>query len=215
MNLNKLFFFTIIFSTFISVNAQDKISLGINGGLNYSSLRFENDNISRHDSELGYLIGISSSFYLKERLYLDVELNYERKKVSVYLEEIIINSISFGGGFRIFDVYEFLTLPIFLKYEVAKTNALYIKGGPFFGYFLTAKERVNKGNLSQNLSEYFTNFDFGIALGIGKEIHLNNSNKLILELRNYLGLSNINSDSKSKFTKTNSINLIVGWKFVL
>ena len=197
MRLHKLFLSSafIFFSFFI--NAQDKLTFNIHGGVNYSSLRFEDNRISKHNSEVNYLLGLSSSFYLKKKIYLDIEVNYERKMVSVYVPEIIINSVSFGGNFRVYDIYEFLTLPIMLRYEIGNINSFYVKGGLFLGYFLTAKERINKGKLSQDLSKYFTGYDFGLSIGAGKTFSLGNSNKLILELRNNLGLTNIDTQTSS------------------
>ncbi|PQB03254.1 hypothetical protein BST83_18265 [Polaribacter filamentus] len=60
-------------------------------------------------------------------------------------------------------MYEFITLPVMLRYEIGKINFFYVKGGPFLGCFLTAKEKINDGDLSQDLSEYFTDFDFGFS----------------------------------------------------
>jgi hypothetical protein len=214
MKLNKLLLILIIVFYSIFTKGQEKLTFGIHGGINYSSLRFEDNEISEHDSELSYLIGLSTKFYLKEKLYLDIELNYERKKVSVYVDEFTYGN-SFGGDFRVFDIYEFLTLPIMLRYEIGEANPFFVKGGPFLGYFLTAKERVNKGKLSQDLSQYFTDFDFGFSIGIGKTFSMGNSNKLVLELRNNLGLTPVNSDSRSQYIKTNSLNFIVGCNFVL
>jgi hypothetical protein len=112
-------------------------------------------------------------------------------------------------------MYEFITLPVMLRYEIGKINFFYVKGGPFLGCFLTAKEKINDGDLSQDLSEYFTDFDFGFSVGIGKIVSLNGSNKLMLELRNNIGLTNVDSDPKSQYTKSNSLNFILGWNFVL
>ena len=215
MKLNKLFLSLILSVATVFIYAQEKLTFSIQGGVNYSSLRFEDDRITDHDSEVGYLFGMSSNFYLGKKLYLDIEVNYERKKVSVYVSKIFINSVSFGGDFRNFDIYEFITLPVMLRCEIGEINSFYVKGGPFLGYLLTAKEKINDGDLSQNLSEYFTDFDFGFSIGIGKIFSLDSSNKLMLELRNNIGLTNINNDPRSQYTKTNSLNFIVAWNFVL
>jgi hypothetical protein len=215
LKLNKLFLSLILSVATVFIYAQEKLTFSIQGGVNYSSLRFEDDRITDHDSEVGYLFGMSSNFYLGKKLYLDIEVNYERKKVSVYVSKIFINSVSFGGDFRNFDIYEFITLPVMLRYEIGEINSFYVKGGPFLGCLLTAKEKINDGDLSQNLSEYFTDFDFGFSIGIGKIFSLDSSNKLMLELRNNIGLTNINNDPRSQYTKTNSLNFIVAWNFVL
>lgn len=191
---------------------QNKIKLSVNAGVNYSSLRFEDTRVHEHDSEIGYLMGIGGQFYFNEKLSIKTELNYEREIVSVFSPETVINGVKYGN-YRIYDVYEFLNLPVLLQYEFGNKNPFYINGGAFLGYFLRARERINKRELSDDLSKYFGNFDFGIVVSVGKEFLLSNSNKLILELRNNLGLINIDGDHT--YTKTNSFNFIVGWVFVL
>lgn len=215
LKFNTLFLTLLLSVAPIFMYGQEKFTFGIQGGVNYSSLRFEDDRIFDHDSEIGYLFGISTNLYIKKKLSLDVELNYERKKVSVYVPELFINSVSFGGDFRNFDIYEYITLPVMLRYEIGNVNSFYIKGGPFLGCLLTAKEKINDGDLSQDLSKYFTDFDFGLSVGIGKIVTLNSTNTLVLEVRNNIGLTSIDSDPRSQSTKTNSLNFIVGWNFVL
>lgn len=215
MKFNNLFSTLILVLLCNCIYAQKRVTFGIQGGVNYSSLRFQNEKISEHDSEISYLLGVSTNFYLNDKLSLDLELNYDRKVVSVFVDELIINSISYGGNYRVFDMYEFLTLPIMLKYKLGDYNPYYLKGGAFIGCFLTAKERINKGELSNDLSKFFTDFDFGFSLAIGKQFSINKSNKLFIELRNNLGITNIDNDPKSQYTKTNSMNFIVGWNLVL
>ena len=215
MQINKFLLFLLIGAYSCIIKAQENVLLGIHTGVNYSSLRFEDNRTSEHDSEISYLIGVSAEFYISKKLYLDIELNYERDKVSVYIDEIIINAVSYGGNYRNYDIYEFLSLPIMLKYEIGDKNPFYLKGGPYLGYLLSAKERINKGRLSKDLSVLFTDFDFGLSIGVGKVFDIGTSHTLVLELRNNLGLTNINSDARGTYIKTNSINLIVGFNFVL
>ncbi len=214
MKLNKILSVLAIGFFCFFVKAQEKLTYGIQGGINYSSLRFEDVRTTKHDAELNYFIGISSRIHLRTNMFLDIEVNYDRKKVSVYLEEVIINSLSYGGGFRIFDIYEFITLPVMLRYEFGKKKIFFVKGGPFLGYFLSAKERINNGELSMDLSQYFSDFDFGFSIGIGKVFSLGNSNKLNLELRNNLGITSIQGHPESQYTKTNSLNIVLGWIFI-
>ena len=74
MKLNKLFLSLILSVATVFIYAQEKLTFSIQGGVNYSSLRFEDDRITDHDSEVGYLFGMSSNFYLGKKLYLDIKL---------------------------------------------------------------------------------------------------------------------------------------------
>ncbi|MHC9088671.1 porin family protein [Tenacibaculum sp. IMCC1] len=214
MRFNKLLFSFFIGVFTLSSYSQRQVKLGLSGGGNYSSLRFQDSSITEHDSEVGYLFGIATNIQLKNELSLQIELNYERKVVSVFSPEFEINGVKINS-FRNYDLYDFMTLPVLLRYEVGEKSPFYINGGVFLGYLLSARERVNDGDLSEDLSEYFTDFDLGLSIGVGKIFLLDNSNELFVELRNNLGLTNIDSDPNGQYQKTNSLSFILGWNLVL
>ena len=89
----KKLFFVIIFICFpLLLVAQDKIKFGVNGGLNYASLR-GNDLAEDLDPGISYLVGVSAEYFLKENLSISANLNYENKTAkdngNVYLIYII------------------------------------------------------------------------------------------------------------------------------
>jgi len=58
-------------------------------------------------------------------------------------------------------------------------------------------------------------FDFGVNLGVGICFPIDEKNDLNIELRDNLGLANINTGSTvgNGAIKTNSVNLIIAWQF--
>lgn len=213
MKLRLIIYFLLFFS--LGSFTQVRFSLGTQSGVNYSSLRFSNEDISEHNSEFGYTLGISGSYKIKNNLFFDAELNYDRKIVSVDVPRTIINNIVVvANDFILYDVYEYISLPLSIRYNVTENSKYYIRGGLFFNYFFRARERKNQGSLSQDLSKYFEDFDFGLILGLGRNFKLNNKSEIFIELRNSLGLINIDGFSVSTgTTKTNSLNSFIGYRF--
>ncbi len=217
MKLTKALFIVLVSLLTNSIYAQKKITFGINTGLNYSSIRESNDiiipNENTDDSGFAFLFGLVSNYYLSGNLSLKAELNYESKRESFEIKafQSEIDPIFIEEGNKIKTNYQFITLPILLKYEFGNSNPFFINGGPFLGYLISAKETFPNNEIIE-FSERMTNFDFGLSFGVGKMISLNDKNNLIIELRNNLGLTSI---SKFVSAKTNSLNLIVGWNFTL
>lgn len=218
-------FFTIALITFKTSAQESKIKFGIQGGLNYSSLRgyetYTNDNPG-----FAYLFGISFQYQVKENLSIKADLNYERKtqKSKDVLELESDNPQNpFTPGVYHFTNTAFLNyivLPIMLKYNFSNDKSFYVNGGPFLGYLLKsgASTTLNIQGLNNediDDTKYRKSLDYGISAGIGKEFKLNGNHQIYVELRENLGLANIaKSNSLYAYTvKTNSINVIAGYTF--
>ncbi|MGG8496646.1 porin family protein [Tenacibaculum sp. TC6] len=209
--INQLF---LVFGLLLSstMYSQKKIIIGVHGGVNYSSLRFENDEVSEHDSEFDYLYGLNTNIYLNDKFSLQTEINYERKRVSVFSPEFIFNNQTYKS-FRVYDLYEFVTIPLTVQYDFSKKSPFYVKGGIFVSFFLKARERTNNREWSNDLSQYFSVLDSGVSLGVGKMFYLSEYASFFLEIRNHLGIKNIESEAHFDYTKTNSLGFLMGCKF--
>nr|WP_298988899.1 porin family protein [uncultured Polaribacter sp.] len=214
MNIRIALYFLLLFS--LTTFGQEKFSYGVQTGLNYSSLRFSNENISEHNSEFGYTLGISTHYKIKNNLFFDAELNYDRKIVSVDVPRTVINNmVIVANDFTNYDTYEFISIPLSVRYNFSKNSKYYLRGGIFLNYFFRARERINQDKPSDDLSRYFENFDFGLILGLGRIFKLDSNNEIFIELRNSLGLIDIDKLSDPETTKTNSLNLFIGYRFKL
>lgn len=205
---------------FISNNfAQSKLKLGVNGGLTYSSFR-GNPQIETLDAGFDFLVGVSFEYQLKERLSLVSNINYDRKTATdnPYIQ-IIENpeDPSFYGKVKIKFRNQYLSLPILLKYKFGTNNSFFINGGPFLSYLLKSELTNNYDNTSSDQTDNFKTLDYGLTFGFGKTFKLKNNNELSIEIRENLGLSEINDVTvvDNGFVKTNSINLICNYSFNL
>ncbi|CAL2085562.1 porin family protein [Tenacibaculum sp. 190524A05c] len=211
MKFSKLLFLTFGLICFTGLYGQNKVKLGLHAGVTYSSLRFEDDIVSEHDSEIDYLFGVNANIYLSKRWSFQTEINYERKLVSVFSPEFVLNG-QVINSFRIYDLYEFVTIPLTIQYDFSDKSPFYVKGGFFASYFLKARERINEREWSDDLSQYFSEFDSGISLGIGKIFDISERFSCFMELRNHLGTVSIESEPHFEYTKTNSLSFIFGWQ---
>ena len=205
---------------FISNNfAQSKLKLGVNGGLTYSSFR-GNPQIETLEAGFDFLVGVSFEYQLKERLSLVSNINYDRKTATdnPYIQ-IIENpeDPSFYGKVKIKFRNQYLSLPILLKYKFGTNNSFFINGGPFLSYLLKSELTNNYDNTSSDQTDNFKTLDYGLTFGFGKTFKLKNNNELSIEIRENLGLSEINDVTvvDNGFVKTNSINLICNYSFNL
>ena len=205
---------------FISNNfAQSKLKLGVNGGLTYSSFR-GNPQIETLDAGFDFLVGVSFEYQLKERLSLVANINYDRKTATdnPYIQ-IIENpdDPSFYGKVKIKFRNQYLSLPILLKYKFGTNNSFFINGGPFLSYLLKSELTNNYDDTSSDQTDNFKTLDYGLTFGFGKTFKLKNNNELSIEIRENLGLSEINDVTvvDNGFVKTNSINLICNYSFNL
>jgi Outer membrane protein beta-barrel domain len=236
--MKKLLFCISFLLISITSNSQNsKIKFGVQAGLNYSTL-WGYDLPSYYapsyteSPDFGFLGGLSCEYQFKEKLSLHVELSYERKTQKSN-NNILINDSDFDptnsiNGEEKFETkknYDYLVLPIMLKYDFKDKNSFFVNGGPFIGFLLQSSltndldprilgpNEQNKRITTKNNNP----IDLGFSLGLGKTFDINDKNSIFIEIRDNVGLINT---SKSKAfgngtIKTNSLNLVVGYSFDL
>lgn len=222
-----LLLFSILFSVFTS--AQDtKFKFGIQAGLNYSGLRgysipSEFEQQYDESAAFAYLGGVSMEYQLKEKLSLRVELNYERK--SQKADNTMEIRFNFDQEPQLYNFttrknYDYLIVPILLKYCFTDKNSFFVNGGPFIGYLLKSTftndlEVPNFETPNEDMTKDSKKTDFGFSAGVGKNFELGNNKMIHLEIRNNLGLAKINKNDvwNGGYISTNSVNFIVGFSF--
>lgn len=218
--------FALLVIAFLGHSQNTKIKFGVQAGLNYSNFRGytvppELNSVYSESPAFAYLGGIHFEYPLKEHLSVRIEVNYERKSQQA---KNIIEIVSFEQASRTYPFttkkkYDYLVLPLLLKYHFTDKNSFYVNGGPFIGYLLKSTftsdlhvpefNTVNKDDTTNNNKRT----DFGLSLGFGKHFELDQKSTLSLELRENLGLSNTTKVAvwDSGNVKTNSINFIIGY----
>jgi hypothetical protein len=208
----------------LSYSQNSKIKFGIEAGLNYSDFRGYEIPVTPLYSEspaFAYLGGINVEYLIKEKLSLKLDLNYERKsqKADNTLEIFDNNGSSKVYNFTSKKNYDYLVLPIMIKYSFTNRNSFFINGGPYIGYLLKSNITNDLGNIDGVINEpfettkYNNRTDFGLSIGLGKNFELKENNSIFIEIRENLGLTNTSKNTVmgNGTVKTNSLNLIIGY----
>ena len=192
--------------------SQNEMRVGVNSGATLSKFR-GNDIIKNTNPGIGFLIGLSFEYSLSQNISLKTNLNYSRKSFSNTSNGFELHGFS-SKEIKTRTNYDYLELPILIKYVVDNSERFFVNGGPFLGYLLKAESKT-KGFLDNDSTVLNKKMDLGLSIGIGTIFRFDDKNNLSIELRNNLGLINI-SDVKvyrNETVKTNSLNLILGWNF--
>ncbi|WCO00705.1 porin family protein [Psychroserpens ponticola] len=210
MNKIKLLLIAIGFIFSLNLYAQNDFKIGINVGINYPKVR-GHEYAKYNNFKVGYLFGVSIDYYLKENLSLKTNINYERKIKKLQLTYFSYTSEEIGTE-NFSEIYEYINIPILLKYEFGNST-FFVNGGPFFNYLLNNKIEPDFPNEDSDSYTEQKKIDFGFSLGIGTNISLNEKNDITIEIRDDLGIIDTGYVPKSvKGTvKTNAVKFILGW----
>jgi len=220
---------SLLLISYLNYSQNSNIKFGIHAGLNYSTFYGYDipavfDPVYSESPAFAFLGGINIEYQIKEKLSLKLELNYERKSQKGNNNNIAIGDIddlTQRYNFTSKKNNDYLVLPIMVKYNFGNKDSFYANGGPFIGYLLKSNitndlgdiEGINNGTVVT--TDLNNKTDFGLAIGLGKILEINEKNSISIEIRENLGLINT---TKGKVwgngeAKTNSLNLIIGYLF--
>jgi opacity protein-like surface antigen len=218
---------SLLLISFLNYSQDSNIKFGIHAGINYSTFYGYDipaafGPVYSESPAFAFLGGINIEYQIKEKLSLKLELNYERKsqKADNNIEITDTNDYTQRYNFTSKKNNDYLVLPIMVKYNFGNKNSFYANGGPFIGYLLKSNltndlgdiEGINNGTVVT--TDLNNKTDFGLAIGLGKMIEINEKNSISIEIRENLGLTNTSKDKVwgNGEAKTNSLNLIIGYQ---
>lgn len=176
-------FFIALYLLAISAQAQ-KAHLGLKGGVNVSSLHFDNN--ARINSKVGLHAGILAHIHASTTWAIQPELLYSLEGA----EQTLI-----GNNIKAKDNLHYLNVPVLLQYMFH--NGFRLEGGPQIGFLLSAKTKT--GNVTVTNTSNYQSTAFSIPLGVG---YLTSSG-VGLDARYVFGLSNINDDKNGAVIQSN------------
>ncbi|MFT7251739.1 MAG: hypothetical protein ACI9FW_001482 [Flavobacterium sp.] len=220
---------TILFILFVStLYSQEKMYVGVNSGLTYSKFR-GNDYFKNMDPQLDFSVGTSFDIHINERLLFSTNINYERNSVKRYYNYYgpgvigVIYGTTYGQNSpsrsapqnKFQTRFEYINVPIMLKYLLNYEKKLYINAGGYLGHLLSIKNIDDGKESDLDFNNQFKKADYGLVLGIGYNYTFNPSNFLSIELRESYGITTISTPESYIFkdTKRNSLNLILNYHF--
>lgn len=189
---------------------RHNFALGVNGGLNMSSVSFE-PNI-KQTSQSGMAFGVTAR-YMSEKYFnmlcgLQLEVNYSQRGWKEDIEDETGNTYN--------RVMNYLEIPLlahlaFGKDALDKGVQFFVNAGPQISFFLNETENMSENwdaskrpnGIVQQYGKMVENkFDYGILGGLGLELSTKVGH-FILEGRYYYGLSDFyNSSKKDDFGRS-------------
>ncbi|WP_179335335.1 porin family protein [Winogradskyella costae] len=210
--MNKSYLILIVIGFIFSMNlsAQNDFKIGINAGINYPDVR-GHEYAKYNNFKVGYLFGVTFDYYLKENLSIKANINYEKKIKKLQLTYFNYEAEETGKE-SFSEIYEYINIPILLKYEFGNSK-FFVNGGPFFNYLLNNEIDSDYPNDDTDIVTEQKNIDFGLSFGIGTKVSINEKNDLTIEIRDDFGIIDTGDVPKhvGGKVKTNTIKLVVGW----
>jgi len=179
-------------------NMSTTPTVGIKGGIILSTINGD-DAIDQYAKKFGLQFGVTGAVYVHPMLSIRGELNYESK----------------GGKFANHDMQmnlNYVSLPLYLKFNFTRDPEIYIYGGAYGSYLLTAKTTgtYEKFEISESINEdiidNLNHFDVGIVAGLGVQGRFNRWMDIFLDLRytrGFINLDNNTAEYRYNFNYTN------------
>lgn len=188
MKTSFVILFVFAASVSFAQNPHKSPTYGIKGGVNLSSLHGDDDAMDVHSKLISPQIGITGAFFFTKKFSVNAEINYEKK----------------GGKFKSYELQtnlNYVAVPIFIKYAFFKDPQIYIYGGGYASYLISASTTGNfeifevSKKIDENIKPNLSAFDFGFLAGFGVQGRFNRWADIFLDLRYCQGLSNIDNHS--------------------
>jgi hypothetical protein len=210
MNQLRIFVLSITVSFLFSseLKAQiNKFEFGVEASPSFTFLK--GSRIEKYyNGTLGFSGSITFQYNWRKRIALRTNIAYERKGGEGEFDFTDNYGASIGKGVVNLN-FDYLTIPVLVRYTFGKRVKYFINGGSYFSYLIKQTlvfKGANSDGESNNTSSY-NRLDVGISLGIGLQYPINEKLILSSEIRGNMGLANAlpNGD-----LKVNSVNLLLG-----
>lgn len=208
-----------IFSSSILFSQSNKIDIGIEAGPSLKSLR-GSDFLESSGSSVGFSGGLTFQYNFTKLFSLRTNISYERKGS----EMDFLFTDEFGNQFDEITLrsnFDYLTIPLLARFTFGEKLRFHVNAGPNVGYLVKQADILDAyatiPESETNNIDVFERLDFGLTTGLGVSYPILNNLLLSMEVRNNLGLININSlaNDNGGNTKTVSTNLLVGIAYQL
>lgn len=210
-------FSLVAFSALSQVNSFE---VGLSGGLNMTSLHGKN---YEHYFDWVYspTVSLNVRYSFSDAWSVGTGIAYESKGAKgIDMKVLDEEGISLGSHYNFKYVYQYITVPLLIRYTVPYSLPFYITAGPYMGYMVNYTESFEIGKLNRTPDMQKT--DWGLSAGIGISFPITEHWNVSAELRNNMGLYNVRTGNNTYSTApahpiielnpvyTNSTNMILG-----
>lgn len=190
-------------TSYVSAQKKGDVEFGFNIGYNSSTV---SDSQFSADNGSGMNLAGSMDYYFSNTWSIKTKLIYDQKGWdNGFIEDA--DGFDYITDFNV----NYLTVPVMANWHFGNKRNWFLEFGPYVGFLLNAED----SRFGTDVTEAFNTTDFGLALGIGVKIPLNDKLKLFFEYEGQGGLNDIfkQNDYSSVTNSRSSIN--VGLNFLL
>lgn len=220
---------------------RNEFTMGVHGGIVLNTLDFMptvNQNMYT-GKEAGVMFRYTCEKYFNTICSIQAEINYAQLGWKEELLDANDNPVpSYNAATGKFDgepesykrQINYIQVPILAHLAWGKEKKgvnFFFNAGPQFGYYLSEStetnvdmEHINPSRVNKTKAQYSmeveNKIDYGIAAGLGVELHIQHVGRFHLEGRYYYGLGNIYGDSKRDFfgkSSNQTITARIGYCF--
>ncbi|WP_420149487.1 porin family protein [Spirosoma sp.] len=164
-SVKTLFAASILAAGLFMLNSSDALAqgvarTGVKGGLNASSLFYDNQGVSNKNERIGFHVGVFTQVPIGEFFAIQPELLYMTKGASANYDFAIFEG---RNTFKL----NYAELPVLATFKLGQ--AVEIQAGPYVSYLLNSNVTTN-GDLGSGSSainrDNFNKIDYGIAGGL-------------------------------------------------
>jgi hypothetical protein len=186
-----------------SAQGKGKLEMGFNTGLNVAYI---SDDYGNSNSHIGFNAAASADYYFSEAWSVKVRAIYDQKG----FDDGIIYDGESGEGFFTNYKLDYITVPVTANWHFAPKRNWYLHFGPYVGFLMSAKD----SRFGEDIKDDFNTTDFGLAVGVGVKIPLNEKFRLFFEYDAQAGITDIVKVEGFSETTNGRYSLNVGINFL-
>jgi hypothetical protein len=196
----------------------NKFQLGVNGGPSIAKVRGFDPAFIELDSRTGFSVSATVQFNFSLKLALFSEVGFEQKGFQTKDKFYIIDE--FGnpsGSYKLKNSMSYLTVPLMVRYTIGNEKLKgFVNLGGYMGFlienYIFLEGYEPKEDTKVDTSSEMENMDFGISAGLGGSYSLSEKLNVSFEIRNNLGLYNVNAGTMINGGEhlLNSTNFLIG-----
>lgn len=197
-------------------SSSSKLHYGLSLGANISTLLGDAEGTT---NQVGYLLGGFARYDMNSKYSIQVELNYSREGAQQDAEDLG-TGLALDSGLTAASRYNYLSVPISIRYYPWHDYGFYVSGGPSVSYLLGAQLQGTGGEFSLtsddriDVADRLNKLDLAAQLGIGftwaKMLDLNVRYKY--SFTNTVDNAHNRTVDSGSFTNK-SVQVILGFKF--
>jgi hypothetical protein len=204
MSRIKILLIVLTFSDFFASAQKRNFEIGVSGGANFSGL-WGYTQIIKPNTLVATNYQIELGFKLNEHFFLVSNNSYETKGIQfndIQITDINGNQLS-NGTTKV--KLDYINFDLLARYMIdSKKVKYYANAGPYFGLFMKGTEEsklssptmingTSFSNQQKSINNQFKKIDYGLSLGAGVWLPLNENINFTFGLTGNIGLNNISS----------------------